>query len=266
MNIYKHEIKIGLKPFIFWTLGLAFLLIVGMTKFLGFNGTTGNEMALLLDKIPKIIMIVFGMGDVDILTPGGYYSVLQNYATICTIIYAINLGSNSVARESIDETYEFIFTKPCSRTYILFNKIFAAFTYLFIFCILNLIFSYISFITYNIENTIVKEMILFAISNTLVGILFFTVSIFLAAFARKIEQGISNSYKIFLITYIASVLYDVFNWSELTKILIPFKYFKATDLLAQNLNISFVIISLAFSLIAIILAFRCFEKRDLNAV
>lgn len=266
MNIYKHELKIGLKPFIFWTLGLAFLLIVGMTKFLGFEGTSGNEMALLLEKIPKVIMIVFGMGDVDILTPGGYYSVLQNYATICTIIYAINLGSNSVARESIDETYEFLFTKPCSRTYILLNKILAAFTYLFVFCILNLVFSYISFITYNIDNTIVKEMILFAISNTLVGVLFFSISIFLAAFARKIEKGIGNSYKIFLITYIASVLYDIFNWPKLTRILIPFKYFKSTDLLVQNLDVSFVIISLSLSMLALDFAFKAFEKRDLNAV
>ncbi len=266
MNIYKHELKIGLKPFIFWILGLAFLIILGMTKFLGFEGTSGKEMAIILDKIPKVIMIVFGMGDVDILTPGGYYSVLESYAVICTIIYAINLGSNSVARESIDETYEFIFTKPCSRTYILLNKILAAFTYLFIFCILNLVFSYISFIVYDIENTIVKEMILFAISNALVGLLFFTISIFLAAFARKIEKGIGNSYKIFLITYIASVLYDIFNWPEITKIFIPFKYFISTDLLAQNLNIIFVIISLALSSVALFLAFRVFEKRDLNAV
>jgi ABC-2 type transport system permease protein len=226
MNIYKHELKVGFKPFIFWTIGLAFLLIAGMTKFLGFEEATGNGVTMVLEKIPKVILIVFGMGEVDILTPGGYYSVLGSYATICTIIYAINLGSNSVARESIDETYEFIFTKPCSRTYILLNKILAAFTYLFIFCILNLFFSYISFIIYDIDNTIVKEMILFAISNALVGILFFTVSIFLAAYARKIEQGISNSYKIFLITYIASVLYDLFNWSELTKYSFHFNILK----------------------------------------
>ena len=266
MNIYKHELKIGLKPFIFWTIGLAFLLIAGMTKFLGVKETTGNEMALILEKMPKVILIVFGMGDVDVLTSGGFYSTLENFVTICTVIYAINLGSNSVSRESIDETYEFVFTKPCSRTYILFNKILAAFTYLFIFCILNLIFSYISFIVYDINNTIAKEMILFAISNTLLGTLFFTTSIFLTAFASKIEKGISNSYKVFLITYIASVLYDIFNWSKLTKILIPFKYFKATDLLAGNLNVSFVMISLAFSLVALVFAFRYFEKRDLNAV
>lgn len=265
MNIYKHDLKIGLKPFIFWTIGLAFLLFVGMTKFIGVSGGTGNEMALILDKIPKIILLVFGMGEVDILSAGGFYSVLENYVIICTVIYAIQLGSNSVARESIDKTYEFIFTKPCTRSYILSNKILAAFTYLFIFCILNLIFSYATFIILDINNTIVKEMILFAISNTLIGILFFSISIFLAAFANKTEKGISNSYKIFMLTYIFSVIYDIFDWTKLMKIVVPFKYFRAVDLLSGKLDVLFVLISLVFSFIFMVLAFKAFENRDLNA-
>lgn len=266
MNIYKHELKVGIKPFIFWTIGLAVLLIIGMIKFLGVTETSVNEIALIMEKIPKVILLVFGIGEADIATSGGYYSVLEYYVTICTIIYAINLGSNLVARESIDETYEFIFTKPCSRTYILFNKILAAFTYLLVFCILNLLFSYISFMVYDIDNTIVKEMLLFALSNALVGLLFFTISIFLTSFARKVEKGISSSYKVFLITYILSVLYDIFNWSKYIKILIPFRYFKDVDLLAGNIDFFFVIICLAISSIALIFAFKAFERRDLNAV
>ncbi len=266
MNIYKHELKIGLKTFIFWVIVLAFLLVIGMTKFLGVSGSTGNEMAIILEKIPKIILIVFGMGEVDILSVGGFYSVLENYIFIFTIIYAIQLGSNSVARESIDKTYEFIFTKPCTRSYILFNKILAAFTYLFVFCILNLIFSYAAFIILDIDNTIVKEMILFATSNIMIGILFFSMSIFLASFTSKTEKGISNSYKIFMLTYIISVIYDIFNWAKLVKIIVPLKYFRAVDLLEGKLDILFVLISLIFSFVFLYIAFKAFEKRDLNAV
>lgn len=266
MNIYKHDLKIGLKTSIFWTIVLAFLLVIGMTKFLGVSGSTGNEMELILEKIPKIILIVFGMGEVDILSVGGFYSVLENYVIILTIIYAIHLGSNSVARESIDKTYEFIFTKPCTRSYILFNKILAAFTYLFVFCILNLIFSYAAFIILDIDNTIVKEMVLFAISNIMIGILFFSMSIFLAAFANRTEKGISNSYKIFMLTYISSVIYDVFDWAKFIKIAVPFKYFRSSDLLEGKLDILFVVISVIFSFVFLYMAFKTFEKRDLNAV
>ena len=266
MNIYKHDLKINLKPFIFWTIGLLFLIIVGMTKFLGFSGSSGSEMTVILDKIPKIVMMVFGMADVDVLSVGGFYSVLENYIIICTIIYAIILGSNAVARESIDKTYEFVFTKPRTRGYILANKILASFTYLIIFCVLNLLISFAAFSILDINNTIGKEMILFAIANTLVGILFFTLSIFLAATAKKSEKGISSSFKIFMITYIVSIFYDVFEWPVFIKVLIPIKYFGAVDLLASNLDIMFVVLSLVLSGAFLALAFRAFEKRDLMAI
>ncbi len=266
MNIYKHDLKTNIKPFIFWTIGLAFLIIVGMTKFLGFSGSSGSEMTAILDKIPKVVMMVFGMADVDILSVGGFYSVLENYVIICTIIYAIILGSNAVARESIDKTYEFIFTKPRTRFNIISTKILASFTYLIVFCILNVFISFTAFSVLDINNTIGKEMILFAIANTLVGILFFTLSIFLAATAKKSEKGISISFKIFLITYIGSIFYDVFEWPSFIKVLIPFKYFGAVDLLASKIDIVFVALSLVLSGVFLVLAFRAFEKRDLMAI
>ena len=265
MNIYMHDIKINLKTFIFWVIGLVFLIAVGMTKFLGFDGTSGTDMAFILDKIPRVVMMVFGMADVDVLSVGGFYSVLENYVVVCTIIYAIMLGSNSVARESIDKTYEFVFTKPRTRLYILTKKILAAFTYLIVFCILNLIISYIAFIILDINNTIEKEMILFAISNTLIGILFFTLSIFLSAISKKSEKGISLSFKLFMAIYIVSIFYDVFEWPKFMKVIIPIKYFGAIDLLDGKLDVVFVILSLILSGVFLIIAFRSFDKRDLVA-
>ncbi len=266
MNIYKHDLKIGIKPFIFWTIGLVFLIIVGMTKFLGFSGGSESEMALLMDKIPRVVLMVFGMADVDVLSLDGFYSVLENYVIICTIIYAIQLGSNAVARESIDKTYEFIFTKPCTRSYILFNKILASFTYLLAFSILNYVLSYASFFILNIENTIGQEVALFALANALIGLLFFTLSIFLSSFATKSEKGIKNSYILFMVAYFASIVYDVFEWASVIKFITPLRYFKSVDIIAGRFDLLFVVLCLILSIVFLIGAFRAFEKRDLNAV
>ncbi len=266
MNIYKQELKSCLKTFILWTIVLGVLVIAGMTKFLGFQESSSSDMLVILNYIPKVIMVAFGMSEVNIMTPGGYYSVLQFYVIIITIIFAIKLGTNSVARESIDETYEFIFTKPCSRSFILAFKIIAASTYLFAFFILNFIFSIIAFNIFNINNTIIKEMLLFSISNALIGIMFFAISIFLSALIKNVDRGTSISYNLFFITYIASVLYDVFEWPKQVAKLIPLRYFTAVDILSRNFDISSVIVCILISIIALILAFICFEKRDLNAV
>lgn len=70
----------------------------------------------------------------------GYMGILFYYILICTVIYAVHLGTAAVSRESVDKTYEFVFTKPLSRTRILGWKLSAAFFYLLAFCIFNGVF------------------------------------------------------------------------------------------------------------------------------
>jgi ABC-2 type transport system permease protein len=58
-----------------------------------------------------------------------------------TSIYAVWLGHNAVSRESIDKTYEFLFTKPKSRTWFLSRKVLTGCLYLTVYCLFNVFFS-----------------------------------------------------------------------------------------------------------------------------
>jgi hypothetical protein len=42
MNIYLRELRFGVKPFIFWTLGLCLLIFAGVVKYTGV-GAAGDE-------------------------------------------------------------------------------------------------------------------------------------------------------------------------------------------------------------------------------
>jgi hypothetical protein len=101
MNILKRELRDGLKPFIFWTIGLFVLVFAGMTKYMGIE-TSGSSLNELIDKFPRVVLAFMGMVGVDINTFGGYYAILVYYALICAVIYAIHLGSNAVSRETVD--------------------------------------------------------------------------------------------------------------------------------------------------------------------
>jgi len=126
MNILKRECRANLKTFLFWNLGLFVLAFTGMTKFTGIAAATGGEdINKILNQFPKVILAVLGISSVDISTLAGYYSILAFYALICGAIYAIHLGNNAVSREIVDKTYEFIFTKPCTKTYVLGMKVIA---------------------------------------------------------------------------------------------------------------------------------------------
>ena len=118
MNLFRREIKAGIKPFLLWTLGLFAFIFAGIVKSSAAMAD-GRFMTELIGKFPRIVIAVMGMANVDIANFGGFYAVLMQYVFVLTAVFAVYLGNNAVSRESIDKTYEFLFTKPRSRSFIL---------------------------------------------------------------------------------------------------------------------------------------------------
>ena len=138
MNILKRELRAGRKTFILWTIGLFFIMFAGIAKYTGFSGEA--NITELFDSFPRIVLAVFGMVGLDVTSLGGFYSVVVYYGIICAAIYGVSLGCRAVNEEAIDKTYEFIFTKPRSRSFILGMKMLSAFIYLTLYSILSYAF------------------------------------------------------------------------------------------------------------------------------
>ena len=267
MNLYLRELKNLYKPFLAWSAGVAVLIFTGMTKYSAFQ-TAENGAALesILNRFPKIMMSIMGVSQEGMQTVGGFYAVLEYYVTICTIIYAIHLGANAVSRESIDKTYEFIFTRPCTRSYILSRKILAALTCMILFNLIQLLISYVALSALNIENTIPKAMNLFGIGVFLNGFLFFSLSAFFSAFAKRLEKGTRNSYLCFMVAFVFAILFDTYRDIHIFQILSPIKYFMAEELLKGKFDLVFLGVCLILSGLLIGGTFVLFEKKDLQAV
>lgn len=140
MNLFRKELKTSFKPFLFWTLGLFMLIFAGIVKSSAAMAD-GAFMTELINKFPRIVVAAMGMANVDISRFDGFYSVLMQYVFILMAVYATHLGNNAVSRESVDKTYEFLFTKPRSRSFILTWKLLSALVFLSVFAVLNLLFS-----------------------------------------------------------------------------------------------------------------------------
>jgi ABC-2 type transport system permease protein len=207
MNILKRELRAGLKPFILWTIGLFVLVFAGMMKYSGIGDS--KDVLLLFVKVPRVILAVIGMADVDISTIGGYYAVLFFYAMICASIYAVHLGSNAVLRESVDKTYEFVFTKPRSRSHILPMKLIAGWIYLLVFCVLNDVFSMMAVSYLGFSKDISTQVVLFSTALFVVGSVFLSLAALIAALSRQAERGSRSGNLAFLIAFLVGVIYDM---------------------------------------------------------
>lgn len=264
MNIFKRELKAGLKPFIFWTIGLFVLVFAGMTKYTGI-AVEGASVGELIAQFPKVVQATLGIVGINIETLEGYYAIIAYFAIICVSIYAVSLGAGAVNCEAVDKTYEFVFTKPRSRKYILLMKLLSGFTYLLAFCILNFLFSVSATVTLKLNESINNEILLFSISIFLVGILFFGIAVFLGAITRRTEKGMLYGNLCFLFAFVVGIIYDMLENGGILRILTPIRYFIPSDLLAGQLDLAYVILSLVFSAVLLFFAFSCFDKKDLNA-
>ena len=265
MNILKRELKAGLKPFLFWMIGLFVLVFIGIVKYEGLSSGGGQSMSDLLATFPRIVKAVLGITGVDAFTLGGYTAILTYYVLICAVIYAVHLGSAAVSREAVDKTYEFVFTKPRSRAFILAMKLTAAWIYLALFCVFNVIFSILAVQSLKTPENITSQIMLFTASVFLIGSVFVALSAWMAAASKQAEKGSLYGNLAFLYAFIFGVVYNMLENPGILKLISPFSYFNPVDLLNNKLDPVYIGLSVVLSVLFLWLAFVKFKKKDFTA-
>lgn len=264
MNILKRELRAGLKPFIFWTIGLFVLVFIGIVKYEGLSAAGDTGMTELVASFPRIVLAVIGIVGVDIKTLAGYSAILSYYVLICAVIYAVHLGASAVTRESVDRTYEFVFTKPRTRARVLAMKLTAAWIYLALFCAFNIIFSMTAVSSLKTAESITSVILLFTLSVFLTGSLFIALSAFLAALTKQAEKGSLYGNLAFLCAFILGVFYDMLENGGLLRLISPLKYFLAADLVNNRFDLVYAAVTAALIAVLLCGAFKSFIKKDLT--
>lgn len=261
MNIFRRELRAGLKPFVFWMIGMFLLCFVGIIKYESY--TTSGSMTELLASFPRVVLAVMGVANVDIGTLGGYTALLFYYVLVCAVIYAVHLGASAVTRESVDKTYEFVFTKPCSRNRVLGMKLIASYAYLILFCIFNGLFAMMAVGYLKVFGSITPQIWFCSLTVFFIGALFVALSAFLASVAKRPDKGMLLGNIAFLYAFILGVVYNMLENPGLFKLITPFNYFSPADLVTQRLDPVYTAITLVLTAIFLVGAFSKFRSRDL---
>ncbi len=267
MKLLKYELKIKLKPFLFWTIGLILLYVAGSMEFGGISGANSESIDVVLNYYPPIVLSIMGITEsIDFSCLDGYTWVLGYYGTVLASFYAITLGSSIINRELIDKTFEFLFTKPRKRNYILSFKILSGFLYLTFFSFINLIASILIMNPVDTSIDITNLMFLSGFGTYITSLLFYTISIFINVIIKKkaISGKIVNLF--FLFSFMLGGVYDVLENVEILRILTPLRYTLYQDAIDGNINILFLLISIILTILLIISSYIIFEKRDLTEI
>ncbi|MGJ7919006.1 ABC transporter permease subunit [Neobacillus sp. LXY-4] len=265
MNVFWRELKANRKSLIIWSIGVFFMVVSGMAKYEAYS-SSGQSINDLMADMPKSLKAVMGFGEVDLSTIGGYYTILYIYLLLMATIHAVMLGASIIAKEERDKTSEFLFVKPVSRNTVITAKLLAAFTNVVVFNLVTLgsLIFYIGRLNTSGED-VNGDIALTMAGMFFLQVLFMVIGTALASIKSKPKKAASVATGILLLTYMLSIIIDLNENLEGLKYLTPFKYFEAKDVMfGGGLDNVFVILSVAVSVLLIIVTYTFFKKRDLN--
>lgn len=124
MNIIKRELKAAWISLIVWSLAFVFLAYAGIVKFDSILGS-GSEVVDLVNRLPRVVLALFNMADIDVTNLADYYSIIASYLMVMVASHGLFLGIRLFAKEEQDKTADFLLTKPRSRSKIYLQKVLA---------------------------------------------------------------------------------------------------------------------------------------------
>ena len=261
MNVYRKEIRSGLRSMLFWSLGVLLFLAASMQKYsaLSLDPASLN----IMTQLPKALQDMFGVGYLDFTKLSGFYGMIYPYLVLMAAVHASMQGAVIVSKEERDHTSEFLYAKPASRLNVLTAKGLAALTAA---AVLNLVIFAASLSLFGGEAGMLATIAWLSAGLFLVQLVFLAFGVWAAAaFARpKAATGIVTGGM--LGTYLLSIAIDVSGKLGALKAFTPFEYFDARRIIGrgEGLNIGYVLLSLALTAVLTAWACRSFSRRDLK--
>lgn len=265
MNLFRREMKAYRKGLIIWCIGVFALIASSLSKLDTLSASDG-ALDELMSKMPKSLQAIFGIGELDLSTPIGYYGMIFIYIALMAGIHAVMLGSGMISKEERDKTSEFLIAKPISRNGVVTSKLLSALVQVAIFNIATMIYSIGLLKAYSDDGTIVRDVVLFMAALFMLQLIFLSIGTATAAAGRHPKSASAISASILLAAYLLSTATDLNEKLEFLRYVTPFAYYRADRLLAEGgLSPLSVILSLAIIAVLTGITYSCYRKRDLQA-
>lgn len=263
MNIFRRELKAHRWGFVFWSLGMVFLVLSGMAKFAAYE-QAGQSATDLMAGLPKTVQTIFGLSGFDLAKASGFYGILFLYIVVMGAVHAVLLGSGLISKEERDKTSEFLYAKPISRAAALTQKLLAGLVNLVALNLVTLVSSFYFVDLYGSGEDLTTEILQLMLGLFFVQLIFFALGALVAGTANKPKRAPGRATSVMLTTFL---LYYVVNFNEkleFLKYLTPFKYFDAALVMSDGIDPVYVVLSAIIVIAAIVWTYRSYASRDLS--
>lgn len=265
MNIFLKELRSHSRSLLIWSISLILFTAMAMVKY-DATSSVGGGMTELVMAMPKAFQSMLGLGYFDINSPIGFFGATFIYLVLLGAIHGGMLGANILSSEERDKTSEFLMVKPVTRKQVVLSKMLAS---MFIILIFNMIVTVASISIVNSYGkngeTFSADILALMAGFLIVELIFFMTGFFLSTVLKRSRLAPSLVTTVLLVTFMMSVLADMFDKIKWFRYFSPFSYFDPKVMLGYiDFNLIQVGIGIVTFLTLLILSFVFYERRDLE--
>jgi len=262
MNIFLRELKANFKSLLIWAGIVIFFAVIGFAKFSAYYGNP--ELLAILNDMPAALIEAMNMNAFNLTTLTGFYGVMFTYFALIASIAAAMWGSDVITKEERDKTVEFSLTLPVTRSRLVTAKSLAA----LVNCIALLLISWGSILygasNYPVESGFHSFVAVSMLALFIMELIFLALGIFLGCALKQYKRVGSIAVSLLLGTYIISIITTLDKNLEFLGYFSPFSYFDPGVILrTSSLDLTYVSISIAIILAAMVGAYLTYSRRDL---
>jgi ABC-2 type transport system permease protein len=262
MNIFKRELKANLKSLLIWSVIIAVLIIMAVSKFSAFAGDP--EMLKILDSLPPAMLDVFGMRAFNLTTVSGFYGIMFIYFGLMAAIAAAMWGSDIISKEERNKTVEFSLVLPVSRSRVITAKVLATLINCIAFVLITWGLSVVAVQSFNPDQAFYSYLALQMRAMFVIELIFLSIGLMLGSVMKQYKRSASIAVGIILATYFMSIVSGMQENLDFLKWFTPFKYFDAADLFRNgSMNSTYLLISLGIIVVCVALSYLVYNRRDL---
>ncbi|MGW8225191.1 MAG: ABC transporter permease subunit [Anaerolineales bacterium] len=262
MNIFLRELRANLKSLVVWSVIIALLILIAVTKFSGFAGNP--DMLAILDSLPQTLMEALNMRAFNLTTLSGFYGLMFIYFGLMGAIAAAMWGSDIISKEERDKTVEFSLVLPVSRSRVITAKALAAVINCIAFVLITWGASILMVQQYNPDQAFYEFLSLEMQAMFVIELIFLAIGLLLGSAMKQYKRSSSTAISIILATYFMSIISAMQPNLEFLKYFTPFKYFDAGEIFrSHQLDGMYLLISAAIIAVCVAGAYWTYNKRDL---
>lgn len=267
MNIFLRELRANRKSLFFWSLGIVFLIAVGIAKYAA-SLASGQSMDAILEQLPPAVQAIFGVGVLDFKKASSFFAILYIYIMMIAAIHASMLGAGIISKEERDRTSEFLFVKPRSRADVVTAKLLAAVTLAAIFNLVTWAVSAGMVNQYSGGEDLNLGIAKLMLGLFLVQLTYLSMGAAAAAILKNPKASVGLATGVMLATFMLYVAIDVDANGSLDWLMpfTPFEYFDAKQIFAlgRDIDWGYPLLSVAVTVILTAAAYFFFRRRDLK--